>query len=599
MELQLALAAVRLSVARPFVKGWNKNGVGVKLIRRFLPKGSKGYRLYMPINKTSEDKVVVPAAVFHAVQSAGYKVEDYINGIAVTPDGKRRIRIGKILRDAEAIKEFSHDPQRSAHKDEYTCVISCHPYDVIGMSTGRRWDFTTCMRLATPENEGKHGERAHFMAGTVAEGTLVAYVISPKDTNINKPHARLLIKPFKKDDDENHVYFKVETHVYGQPIPGFRRTVDQWLKKVNQGAAHGIYKLSDEVHIDGGNRLHLLVDYDKAEDKETFVRKNLYKVGGLENWFENDLRWFSVMVKALDDPYQLTDALKGVYLNNFMNANEVGAAYDEAIGDDPEAKSYDVVDHLIGTDAQILIDTSKKLHDAYHELHAYEKFETNYEHALNLGRYDSRWLGNVTSIDGQGLARAGKLFLAGQLQWTPELQESELEGARHLRQYFAFLAHTMLSLKPDDADDKADRANLKIFVRSAHIPAGWDEEIYDILGTVNWSETIRRFTKPHVNPYSAALDSAPDWAAVNPQWLQDASELKPATFDKLAQMATHNQKVLGELLQWVAHRNSGALNDGINWLRQRHNIQDFLDSLVDHKNEKISDLAKRINAHKS
>lgn len=599
MELQLALAAVRLSVARPFVKGWNKNGVGVKLIRRFLPKGSKGYRLYMPINKSAEDKVVVPAAVFHAVQEAGYKVEDYINGIAVTPDGKRRIRIGKILRDAEAIKEFSHDPQRSAHKDEYTCVISCHPYDVIGMSTGRRWDFTTCMRLATPENKGKRGERAHFMKGTVAEGTLVAYVISPKDLNINKPHARLLIKPFKKDDDDNFVYFKVETHVYGQPIPGFMRTIKQWLKEVNKNAAHGVYKLSDEVHIDGGNRMHLQVDFDKAENKEDFVRKNLYKVGDLDNWFENDLRWFPVMVKALNDPHQLYDALKGVYLSGMMNANDTGHAFDEALGEDHEGKAYDVVDLLIGSESQILIDTSKKLHHAYHEMHAYEKYETNYEHALNLGRYDPRWLGNISSIDGMGLSRAGKLFMAGQLSWTPELQESTLEGSRHLRHYFAFLGHTLLTLKPDDMDEKADRTNLKIFVRSAHVPAGWDEEIYDILATVNWTDSVRRFTKPHINPWSAALNSAPDWAAVNPQWLQDAADLKPATFDKLVQMSKHSQKVLAELLQWVAHRNRRALSHGIDWMRNHQNIQDFVLSLTDHKNEKISELATKLKNNQS
>src|SRR5690606_498942 len=151
-----------LSVARPFVKDWDKKGVGVQVIRKFLPKGSRGYRLYLPIKRNKNDRIVIPAEVSSAVKSAGYEIENYVNGIAVTKDRKRQIRIGKLLKDENALKLFSHDPQRSAHKGEYTVVISAHPYDVVGMSTGRRWDFTSCLRLATPDNKNDAGMRSEY-----------------------------------------------------------------------------------------------------------------------------------------------------------------------------------------------------------------------------------------------------------------------------------------------------------------------------------------------------------------------------------------------------------------------------------------------------
>lgn len=592
MKIQLATAAVRMSVARPFVKGWNKNGVGVKALRRFMPKGSKGYRIYMPIKKTQQDKIVVPSTVFHAVQSAGYKIEDYINGIAVGPDGKRRIRIGKILRDAEAIRDFANDPQRSAHKDEYTCVISCHPYDVIGMSTGRRWDFTTCMRLGTPENGGKSGERSHYMKGTVAEGTLVAYVISPKDTNINKPHARLLIKPYKKMDDQEHVYFKVETHVYGQPIPGFKRTVENWLKKVNKGAERGIYRLSDDVHIDSYGidaeykRLHIAGGFEGVENKEQFVKENMYKMGGPDSLLQQDKRWLPSMMRATkNDGHNLNGVINAGC--RIMNHPEVAKLFDEAMDNDLENVPFDLTDFLIGTPVQDMFIYSKLLSKMAEDQYGYDPdWETNQEHVLNVCRYDSRWLANAQEMDEKHLRMAARLFTRGQVHWTEELQESKLEGARRIRLYFAFIAHVGLALKPDDMTERTDRTNLKQYIRHSQIPAGWDEEIVDIVRTTNWRYNYEDLSIGKVSPYSAALNAAPDWAAVFPEWVSESTRnLTDKTVDVLIKMATHNAKVRDELIQWSYTQSGEAVSHGTSFLRARHNIKDFLQSLIESNKE--------------
>jgi hypothetical protein len=577
MEMQLAVAAVRLSVARPFVKGWNKNGIGVKAVRKFLPKNSKGYRLYIPIKKTKADRVVVPHSVFHAVHNAGYSIEDYINGIAVGPDGKRKMRIGKLLRDAEAIKEFTNDPQRSAHKDEYTCVISAHPYDVIGMSTGRRWDKTTCMRLATPENKGDAGEKANeFMPGTVAEGTLVAYVISPKDKNINKPHARLLIKPYKKADDQNFVYFKVETAVYGQPIPGFKRTVENWLKRVNKGAQAGIYKLADRVHIDGADALRTTIigDYETIQDKDQFILKNMYPAGGPKVWLQQDKRWLPDMLRVTTDTHNLEEIVNAAS-NVGMSATKIGAIYDQVIPFD-DMRNYDLSEFIMGTTAQELFETSKHLGNAAREQFEWSEGETNAEHAMKYGLYDSRWLANVEDISTSLLRQAAQKFIYGAYHWTKELQDSKLPGAEKIRLYFAFVSHGLLAdtgwLTP-----RVKIRNLKDFVKKSKIPAGWDEKIVDIVRSFDWHPNFRNSTNNSIEGEACVLNVAPDWAVVFPEWIPESRKfLSEKAVGALSKMAKHNKEIREQLVYWAYHQNRDALSHGYSWFSTRTNVRDFI-----------------------
>jgi hypothetical protein len=587
MEMQLAVAAVRLSVARPFVKGWDKNGVGVKAIRKFLPKNSKGYRLYIPIKKTKADRVVVPSAVFHAIHEAGYSIEDYINGIAVAPDGKRRVRIGKLLRDAEAIKEFANDPQRSAHKDEYTCVISAHPYDVIGMSTGRRWDKTTCMRLATPENKGDAGEKAvEFMPGTVAEGTLVAYVISPKDKNINKPHARLLIKPFKKADDQSFVYFKVETAVYGQPIPGFKRTVENWLKRVNKGAQAGIYKLHKSVHIDRSDDLRtaIIADYEKVDDKDQFILKNMYPAGGPKVWLNADKRWLPDMLRVTTDPHNLEEIVNAAR-GAGIHANKIGAIYDQVIPAD-DMRNYDLSEFLLGTHAQELFETSKHLGAAAREQFEWtEDEETNAEHAMKYGLYDSRWLSSVTDISPDLLRQLAQKFIYGAYRWTPELQASKLRGAKHIRLYLAFVANGLLA-DTGWLTQRVDIRNLKNYVKRSKIPASWDEEIVDLIKTINWNANFRNSTTNSINGEACVLNVAPDWAAVFPEWIPESRRfLSEKAVGVLAKMARHNKTIRDQLVYWAYSQNRDALANGYTWFAVRKNVRDFIHHVAAQKGD--------------
>lgn len=245
MEIMLSLAAVPLSQAREYVAAFQRDGIAAKTIRRFAPHGSKGYRIYLPIDTSlAKRKVaIVPQGIQDAVAEAGYVVEDYLAGMAMTPDGKKRIRIGKLLKDhKELADQFKKDPQRNTFKNEAFAVVSCHPYDIAGMSTGRSW--TSCMNL----NDGVYNEH---VIEDVKGATLVAYAIEPNDTNIQKPKSRFLIKMASKPGDPHDVMYVLEAQAYGADVPGFRETLERWLKIVNHNVTMGVYRFSDRLYEDG------------------------------------------------------------------------------------------------------------------------------------------------------------------------------------------------------------------------------------------------------------------------------------------------------------------------------------------------------------
>lgn len=259
MQIQLSTAAVHFGTALKYRRGWAKNNIGVEILSEFNKgkgkKASQRYRLYLPIHAVRQ-KVKIPPSVQRAVEAAGYTISDYVGGFATQKDGKRVMKIGKLIKDEHVRNMFANDEQRQSHKNEYTCVISCHPYDIIGMSTGRTWDQFSCMRLGAgaklnpDSNNGDDGAYADSLSHDIKQGTLVAYAIKNADVNISKPDARLLIKPYM-NERQDQVLFRVETKVYGNHVTGFRETINAWLRKVNANATSGRYSLMKGLYNDG------------------------------------------------------------------------------------------------------------------------------------------------------------------------------------------------------------------------------------------------------------------------------------------------------------------------------------------------------------
>ena len=260
MKFEVALAAVALRTAIKYRKGWNKNSPTVKLLQSMMPtiaNQKKGYRYYMPIgSKTAQRHYKIPPAVFYAVKRAGYTITDYLAKKCVKTSDKEQkneFNIGKVIaKDAIAKATFDNDPQlQNSNAAQHLMVVSCHPYDVIGMSTGRDWDKQSCMRLDDGRsNINDRGLHVRSLINDVAEGTMVAYAIREDDINITKPLVRCLIKPFWNEDSED-ILMRRETRLYGNNVPGFSTTLNKFLRNINAKASNGTYEMAVGLYNDG------------------------------------------------------------------------------------------------------------------------------------------------------------------------------------------------------------------------------------------------------------------------------------------------------------------------------------------------------------
>lgn len=97
----LETSAVPLSVVRPYLKAarspmydniFNKYGSG--------KPGKPKYRIYIPINgQAKPDTLEAPVPIQQWLQGKGMTVSNYKVGLATLPDGKRQVRLGKVLSD--------------------------------------------------------------------------------------------------------------------------------------------------------------------------------------------------------------------------------------------------------------------------------------------------------------------------------------------------------------------------------------------------------------------------------------------------------------------------------------------------------------------
>jgi hypothetical protein len=140
-------------------------------------------------------------------------------------------------------------------------VFSKHAYDIAGMSTGRGW--TSCMNLYG-------GVNSYFINRDIAEGTMVAYLVKESDMNINKPTARVSIKPFINIDNPTEVLYQAESAVYGTARGNFLQTVID-LVDSSQPDKTGTFKLLDTLYCDS-NRMVTKVSQQIVKAVDDLIR---------------------------------------------------------------------------------------------------------------------------------------------------------------------------------------------------------------------------------------------------------------------------------------------------------------------------------------
>jgi hypothetical protein len=237
------LAAVPLSVVRPYLAGWDKTRYAAIFKKYGVGKKTDKYRIYIPITeaKAKPETVKIPEEIESYLTSKGMRIDNYKLGTAYLPDGKRITKIGKILSDNAALKKvFDNDPQRTLSKAVPAwVVISRHPYDIVGMSFDRGW--TSCMHAT-------EGGFKKFLPREVAIGTLVAYLISAKDAKINNPIARIAIKVYENGKAKSRIL--IPSKVYGTSSPAFRNIVNRFCVFMNSGSPRGVYRLAPGSYDD-------------------------------------------------------------------------------------------------------------------------------------------------------------------------------------------------------------------------------------------------------------------------------------------------------------------------------------------------------------
>lgn len=182
-------------------------------------------------------------------------LSDYKEGIAFDKNGKS-IKIGKLIvkvmnttsPSEEQIKYYK-DLLSSYEKDKIRAkvstsklymVISKAKYDIAGMSTGRGW--TSCMSL-------NGGSNRQYVSCDVREGSIISYLVSKTDMNIQNPISRINIKPFINKKDDSDIVYIPEDAIYGIPVKGFYESLTKMFRNI-QPDSIGIFKLHDELVSD-------------------------------------------------------------------------------------------------------------------------------------------------------------------------------------------------------------------------------------------------------------------------------------------------------------------------------------------------------------
>ncbi len=203
----------------------------------------RGDRIYIPFNQSEQNNFVYDTEIINYLESNGYKVKDYKTGLCLDKYD-RELKIGKVLAklgNQELLQKFNTDKGRESKNNVNSyMVFSKHSYDIGGSSTDRGW--TSCMNLFS-------GGNARYIIEDVKEGSFVVYLISTNDMNIQKPIARILVKPYVNVDDENDVLYSPTQKIYGTAPDNFLTNVNKILENIQKEKV-GIFKFIQTLYKD-------------------------------------------------------------------------------------------------------------------------------------------------------------------------------------------------------------------------------------------------------------------------------------------------------------------------------------------------------------
>lgn len=214
------------------------------------------------------------ASYKQGLASRTIKVGNPSAGIPITEKTIHK-RIGAVLDETNAHpdikKAYMNDPGRSGSTTkDFDLVLSHHPHDVYGMSTGRGWASCATMRKGV-ENHNGQGPAALAMEHEINNQTHVAYLV-PKGGNVDKEAmARLAFKrhtPLNGGKDT----LIAENREYGTAPPDFHKKATEEVGKLFPVDPNKIYRrTSSKVYDDSGRHFTFGKEHDivKSTDLDT------------------------------------------------------------------------------------------------------------------------------------------------------------------------------------------------------------------------------------------------------------------------------------------------------------------------------------------
>jgi|688.fasta_scaffold285681_1 hypothetical protein len=258
--------AISLDAAKKATKIFLESGGKERYNEVF--KGQDRLYYYMEDDfKKSNSYNPIERDVKQALESSGYEIVDYTKGLASKKgDNKNVFKIQKLLnkiKELDLRNRMDADPSRfSSTKKDKMVVISRHGIDIAGQSTGRDW--TSCKSIKIGKAGTDEGVNAKYIWTEIEKGSLVAYLITPEDTNITKPIARIIIGVYVNTKDPKDFILYPDNSIYGNYRNNdFLDFVKKWCIDFNSKISpknHGHYVLSNECYADSVRNIKINLD---------------------------------------------------------------------------------------------------------------------------------------------------------------------------------------------------------------------------------------------------------------------------------------------------------------------------------------------------
>lgn len=277
-----------------------------------------GDRVVIPLS-SGEKSQEVDLSVSSHLYNLGFSVTDYAKGYC-EKDG-RVFRIGRVLEQARKsvlkkinestaytpeekqenqtdinnfydsiIKTFISSPHRqAATRSQLLVIISQDIHDIGQMSTGRGW--TSCMDLT------KTDSRIRDIYCEIESGGLVAYLVQHNDLEIQHPLARILIRRFSNSQGES--FAVPENRVYGTDVPGFKQTVENWIKQHQPELPFDSYELQGSSFSDSYSEFEFFGNGNFDASSEGSILEYL------EKYPRQDMKFFNALGTKILDNFNL------------------------------------------------------------------------------------------------------------------------------------------------------------------------------------------------------------------------------------------------------------------------------------------------------